>query len=400
MPIKTIYVARHGSSSAWTLKQEELPAPPTGVESDFPLSEHGISQSKELAHYILSLDSQPDMVISSPFFRCAQTSKYVCDLLELPFFVDNGLSEWFETDAHKPATADTLAKLFKSSIEVNDDNWKNGSELAAAEEGETEEELFQRCQIFLRKLVQKLETAYPDVETILLVTHGAVKVSLGLNLLGFNDCHEKIDDDGSTIRCGTCSLDKYEVLNSTHYRAREDEDDEAEDEEEEEINITVPFQQRKWVITMNGHTEFLRNGEERNWTFESDQIDEDGREEEMETVYISLDLSSGSYKERLEIDRTATFQYAGLDKEVPLFRIGDKLYEGNWQRLVGTELAFPDAAMIHKKKPVGGSGYSSDNENEIDPLLESKPIIEYDKEHTEKIYRIVDRLALTGLSPM
>lgn len=196
---------------------------------------------------------------------------------------------------------------------------------------------------------------------------------------------------------------------------------------------------------MNGNTEFLSSGEEMNWNFDcvaeagsdadikkrqmtkktSSPIPEADDQTEVETVYISVDIPSGNYKERTEIAKSAILQYSGLETDAPLFRIGNRLYEGSWERLVGTELAFPNAAHVHKKtagllspteeNETTNAGQSKGSSTANDPNIQ---IQEEDvglpdststsRDHTgdkeevqsEKIYRIKERIVLSNVRPM
>lgn len=452
MAINTIYIARHGYRSNW-LPKGPYPLPPTGVDSDVPLAEHGIDQAKELAHYILSLDNQPELVFSSPFYRCIQTTQQITDLLELPIYVDTGIGEWYKPDRPtipEPASLEVLNQLFLGKIS---DEWEYT--ITPSNEGESEEDIFERCSKFWPMFIQKVEKNFPNVETILLITHAATKVTLGMTLLKFKNCREHIDDDGTIIRSGSCSLDKYEVIpqnplsNKTHSYDVND--------EEEESAVDIPVERRRWRITMNGNTEFLRKGEEMNWNFQSAfeagsdadirarklaaeasgkdlSLDlNDIAKGETETVYVSLDIPSGNYRGKTYIDRTATLQYSGLETDDPLFKIGDKIYEGNWKKLVGTELAFPDAAIINKKNSSKEERISTNDstaksqtlkdtslssnerdkhsknssvENEEGEIIDDDDNENKDDHsqknevHSEKIYRVTDRIILSEVKPM
>ncbi|QLL32810.1 hypothetical protein HG536_0D03320 [Torulaspora globosa] len=407
MVVKTIYIARHGYRSNW-LAQGPHPLPPTGIDSDVPLAEHGLHQSKELAHYILSLENQPELLFSSPFYRCLQTSEPIGDILELPILVERGIGEWYRPD--RPvipvaAPLDVLQNFFPGKI---DPHWE--SQIIPSSKGETEQDLFLRCGKFWPLFIAQVEKQYPNVETILLVTHAAAKAALGMNLLGFANWREPLDEDGTIIRSGSCSLDKYELDVESTYQA------EAED---------VPFERRKWRMTMNGNVEFLSKGEEMNWDYRNAQeagsdadmkmrleaaagsgnIEAPFEERQMETVYVSVDIPSSNYREKSEIDRTATLQYSGLETEAPLFRVGDQLYEGKWKKLVGTELAFPNEPVTAKKNSNNGAlDASSTQEDEIDSakysestevVMDDAPELEQDEDkHFEKIYKIRDRIVL------
>lgn len=418
MVVKTIYIARHGYRSNW-LPKGPYPPPPTAVDSDVPLARHGIHQAKELAHYLLSLDNQPELIFSSPFYRCIQTSEPIADILELPIFIDRGIGEWYRPDRPiipVPASLDVLENFFPGKI-----NTKWESTIIPSDKGETEEDLYERCGKFWPLFIAKLEEEFPNVETILIVTHAASKAALGMNLLGFSNWREPLDEDGTIIRSGSCSLDKYE-LDTPSSIQEEDKD--------------LSFEKRKWRMTMNGNAEFLSKGEEMNWDYRN--VFEAGSdadmklrqaaavaahaagavpadEKEMETLYVSVDIPSGSYRDKSEIDRTASLQHSGLETEAPLFKIGDKLYEGNWKKLVGTELAFPNEAAVNKKsnknlvdneqeteetsKDETRNVKAADSEGKIDPTAVNEEGDDEDK-HAEKIYRIADRIVLTSVQPM
>lgn len=414
MVIKTIYIARHGYRSNW-LAKGPYPLPPTGIDSDVPLADHGIHQAKELAHYILSLENQPELLFSSPFYRCIQTSEPIADILELPIIVERGIGEWYRPD--RPvipvaASQDVLENFFPNKL---DPKWE--SQVIPSSKGETEQDLFKRCGKFWPLFIEQVERQYPNVETIMLVTHAAAKAALGMNLLGFANWREPLDEDGTIIRSGSCSLDKYELdINST-YRAEEDE---------------VPFNGRKWRMTMNGNVEFLSKGEEMNWDYrnaheagsdadiklrqaaaaaatapasDGNSADLPIEERETESVYVSVDIPSNNYRRKSEIDRTATLQYSGLETETPLFKVGDQLYEGKWKKQVGTELAFPNEPTTTKKPSsnaaVDGSNTQEDGIGSVshpeanEVATDDTPQLEGEQDtHTEKIYRVRDRIVL------
>lgn len=418
MTVKTIYIARHGYRSNW-LPTGPYPPPPTGVDSDVPLAKHGIDQAKELAHYIVSLDNQPELIFSSPFYRCIQTSEPIADILELPIQIERGLGEWYRPD--RPiipvaAPIETLEHFFPGKVNPK---WESIS--VVSDKGETEINLFKRCADLWPKFIGKIENEYPNVETILIVTHAATKAALGMSLMGYSNWKEPLDEDGSIIRSGSCSLDKYEVHLTGSIEAGEE-------------YINVPFTKRNWRMTMNGNAEFLSLGEEMNWdyrnAFEAGS-DADiklrkeaaakgakdvvantspGDEKEFESVYVSVDIPSADYRGKSEIDRTACLQHSGLETEAPLFKIKDKIYEGSWKKLVGTELAFFNEASVNKKSDKGAkeSNNISSNHDEQGNMNSSQQAASHESDeqedanedkakHSEKIYKITDRVVLSGL---
>lgn len=431
MPIKVIYIARHGKLPDSLPEEEQIPSR-TGIETDVPLSSDGISQSRDLAHYLLSLDTQPDLICTSPFYRCVETSKYISGLLDIPVVVDSGLSEWFPKDGTvvEPAPFEALDNLFPELLKKD---WP-GVGVAPASSGETEPELFQRCGRFLGQFLEAASRYNPEIETVLFVTHAPVKISLGLNLLGLKSCRDPIDRDLSSLKANVCSLDKYELeeirsRNHDMFNKRYTTDDSRN---------AITRLHSKWIMTMNNNTEFLRGNEGRAWSFEDVSPEageaaaklEGGKDdEETETVYVTVDFSNNRYRERIQIDKNAIFQYSGLDREQPLIRIGDNIYEGSWEKLLGTELAFPDVTSLHSKKrnvnsskdggqgnEEGGKDEDGEEEEEEEEMVgemysqgeQLSRNTRTDEEggqaegsyYSEKIYRITDRLVLSELQSM
>lgn len=331
------------------------------------------------------MDNQPELLFSSPFFRCLQTTEPIAEVMELPIHIERGIGEWYKPDRDvipEPAPFEVLENFFPGKL-----NGEWGATVVPSNKGETETDIFDRCREFWPRFIARVEQQYPDVEKLMLVTHAATKIALGMSLLGFSSCREPIDEDGTIIRSGACSLDKYELL-----------------QEEEDL----PFPQRHWKMTMNGNTEFLSRGEEMHWDFRSGfeagsdaevkarstaaatATDSDDAED-TEHVYVCLDVPNHNYRERHEISHTATLQYAGLDRESPLVKVGENIYEGTWKKLIGTELAFPSAATT-KRKTADGAADSLHDENEKSNHDGSTEPPE--KVLSERIYRIVDHLEL------
>lgn len=240
MVLKNIYIARHGYRMNW------LPPPhppnPTGIDSDPPLAPHGVEQAKELAKYIGSLENdKPQFILSSPFYRCVETAEPISEELNIPIVLERGVGEWYKVGrgiVPEPANYDRLNKFFNhlASAEVWDRD--NTVGVIPSLQGESEEDIMKRCQKFWQLFIPKFEAMYPDIENVLIVSHAATKIALGMSLLGFDNVLQSIDDKGTILRAGACSLDKYT-------RTPED----------------------KWQIIMNGNCEFLSQGEEMNWNF-------------------------------------------------------------------------------------------------------------------------------------
>lgn len=335
LPPNTITLTRslqHGYRANWL--PEPPPVSPTGIDSDPPLAKHGEDQAKELAHYILSIEPHPEIIFSSPFYRCLQTSSPIAEVLDVDIVLETGIGEWYKPDREvipEPAGFEVLSPFFPKLKNTWDPTVKPSLK------GETPEQVFARCQKFLSEFIPKFEAKYPAVETILFVTHAAAKIALGMALLGFSSVDEPLDEEDTRLRAGACSLDKFERVRT---------DDGTKDDNE-------------WRITMNGNCEFLTDGEEMHWDFQNgfeagsdadikarkaleakgkDQFD---TQEEYEDVYVTLEIPNNNFNTNT-IPPTAKLQVSGLNTEAPLFRVDNEIYQGSWQKLVGTEVAFTD----------------------------------------------------------
>ncbi len=94
--LDTIYICRHGFRMSW-IGAENFPPP---IDPAIPiLTAHGQSQARHLAKYFASLpDSEkPQLIVSSPYYRCLQTSLPTAAALQLELVAEPGLAEWFPT---------------------------------------------------------------------------------------------------------------------------------------------------------------------------------------------------------------------------------------------------------------------------------------------------------------
>ena len=244
MTIETIYIARHGYRSNWLPPPH--PEPLTGIDSDPPLAAHGVEQAKQLGAYLESLPSneKPQFIIASPFYRCIETAKPVSEKLDVKIAIDRGVGEWFRKNRPtKPIPADyKQLNEFFGTVLIDEGKWpRDNLNVIPNVDGETEEEIFKRSQEFWKRFIPTFEERYPEIDTILIVTHAATKIALASALLGLSSVFDYIDDKQTLIRAGSCSLSKF---------IKSDNDDSD-----------------KWKIVMNGNCEFLTKGEEMNWDF-------------------------------------------------------------------------------------------------------------------------------------
>lgn len=259
MALSTVYIVRHGYRSNWLPLEQQVP-PPTGVDSDPPLAPHGINQSKELAKF-LTEDLQeiglptPELVFSSPFYRCVETITPTADALDLQINIDRGLGEWFKPNRSTipiPANSEQMHKFFKRVPSKMVWAWDTVIPSVA---GETEEAIFNRCKTFWSEFIPKLQSQYPEIKSIIIVTHAATKIALGMSLMGYSSnrdvLHPKDKGDGETTRLGgsTCSVDAYQLT-----------DDD-------------------WRLALNSETKFMKNGAEMEWHFATSQFEAGSKED-------------------------------------------------------------------------------------------------------------------------
>lgn len=271
MTLQTIYIARHGFRSNWL--PQPHPPNPTGIDSDPALAPHGEDQAVELATYVKSLPEPPQFIVSSPFYRCVQTSAQVAAQLDLKVTIDRGIGEWFKTNRDivpVPANYDQLRSFFEDTL--GDHNAWDGAGVIPSSEGETEEDVYSRCNTFWGKFIPKFEAQYPDIKSIIFITHAATKIALGMNLLRCQSLNQDIEFNGEAtkLRAGACSLDKF-VLIDGH-----------------------------WDIKENGRTDFLKDGEEMNWNF--DVRFEAGSDEDIQARRLAQG-GTGSGEDGFEVRR-------------------------------------------------------------------------------------------------
>ena len=275
MTIKTIYIARHGYRSNW-LPAGPYPEPPTGIENDVPLAVHGLEQAEERSKYIETLAVKPEIAFTSPFYRCLQTVQPIKQALNIPLYVDRGLGEWFKPDRDvipKPADNALISEFFPCLVS---EGWEDS--IVPSLQGETEEDIFIRCKAFWPIFIRNVEKKFPEVESVILVTHAATKAALGMNLLKFPNARMGIDEKGTMIRNGSCSLDRYDLTRNG-----------GEDD----------FYSSDWKLVMNGNTSFLSKGEEMNWDFKNRW--EAGSDADIKSrKHANIEISNAEVKSKLE----------------------------------------------------------------------------------------------------
>ncbi|KAG0708913.1 histidine phosphatase superfamily [Suillus ampliporus] len=208
--IETIYIARHGFRLNWINTNWTSP---TGLPRDPPLAAYGEvasdpfagiinscmilrTQAQELAAHFLALpeEKRPTIILSSPYYRCLQTSKPASQVLEVPIYVEHGLSEWYS-----PVAPGTGLHPRPSSAAVIDPSWS--SIWYPSRRGEDVEGLHERANGLLDLLVTEIERRFGDKhKNILLVSHAATVIVLCRGLLAQPDL---------PLRVGCCSISEF-----------------------------------------------------------------------------------------------------------------------------------------------------------------------------------------------
>ncbi|KIK43558.1 hypothetical protein CY34DRAFT_81584 [Suillus luteus UH-Slu-Lm8-n1] len=195
--IETIYIARHGFRLNWINTNWKSP---TGLPRDPPLAAYGEAQAQELAAYFLAIpeEKRPTIILSSPYYRCLQTSQPTSRALEVPIYVEHGLSEWYSPVApgsglHPRPSAAAVMQSYFSEI---DPSWS--SIWYPTRRGEDVGELHERVNGVLDLLVTEIEKRFGvKHKNILLVSHAATVIVL---------CRALLAQPDLPLRVGCCSI--------------------------------------------------------------------------------------------------------------------------------------------------------------------------------------------------
>lgn len=230
--LDTIYICRHGFRMSW-IGAENFPT--TNRPRDPILTAHGQSQARHLATYLSSLPAseQPQLIVSSPYYRCLQTSLPTASALNLELVAEPGLAEWFptaspDTGIHPSPARAAYMKQFVRELSLS---WT--PLLYPDSNGESISQLHARARKVLDLIQQRCESL--GIQRVLICSHAATIIAMGRVL---------VDDDADGKRtkfigAGTASLSKY-----TRNEGGEG-----------------------WTQELNGDASFLPGGVEREWHF-------------------------------------------------------------------------------------------------------------------------------------
>lgn len=161
MTSRRLVLLRHGRT-AWNAEGRFQ------GQADPPLDEVGRAQAYEVAHIIAAM--QPDLMVSSDLRRARQTAEIISHVTGLPFTVDarfreRGLGLW------EGLTRDDVERQYPDEFA----EWIAGQDVQRRG-GETRDEVAARALAGLADL--------PDVQTTVVVSHGATAMATVNGLLG------------------------------------------------------------------------------------------------------------------------------------------------------------------------------------------------------------------------
>ena len=206
-----VWIARHANrldfvNPDWFLTAER--------RYDPPLSDDGFVQASQLAQRLQG--EKIAHIFASPFLRTVQTAHAVAEVLNLPIYLETGLSEWLNpdwmTEEPEKHSLTELIELFPR-IDVS------YTPRIAAKYPETKNQVRERSGQTARCLAQECS---PD--DILLVAHGASVLGAAMGLVG--------DVAVTQVKASLCSL------------------------------VKVVRQERQWLLELKGDTSHLTNVEE------------------------------------------------------------------------------------------------------------------------------------------
>lgn len=245
MPLKRIYIARHGFRANWVTDNWVTP---TNLPRDPPLAAFGETQSEELAEYFASLseNERPTAIFSSGFYRCMQTIAPTARKLNLPINIEPGIQEWFSpvapgTGLHpRPVSAAELRAFFS---EIDADTWS--PVYYPPRKGEEVEEVHDRAARTLEGLSMTLNSGRlpGEHERIVLCTHAATAIALVRALLNEREY---------PLRIGCCTVSIFDRVAPA------------------DQGMLGP---KFWKAIKLGDGSHLKQGAQRDWGFEDIELE-------------------------------------------------------------------------------------------------------------------------------
>ncbi|WOO78239.1 Transcription factor tau subunit [Vanrija pseudolonga] len=265
--IEAIYICRHGYRANWD--DPSITTSVTGTYQDPPLAKRGLEQAQHLALHLTSDRRTPDLLFSSPFYRCLQTIEPLAGLTGLPVHVEAGIGEWYTPVREgtgllpRPGSAHILQQHLPDI--TLDAKWT--SLHFPDRKGETVEELRVRCDGFVETFIPLVEATYPDAKVVLLMCHAATVIGIGRAVSEGSKPDadtQLVGDCARDIRSPTVSLSEYRRRGGKTVRtASWQQSDPYSRSEGPKVGRVIG----QWEHVVNADTSFLPNGAEVNWNF-------------------------------------------------------------------------------------------------------------------------------------
>lgn len=240
---------------------------PTGIPSDPALASYGVQQAEQLAAHLLTVSPKPDLIYSSPFYRCIQTlAPYTNALAEregkdkVKVRLEPGLGEFYglaRFDHPSPASIEVLNEHFPHLHAEKD------PVIVPSTKGESIAQLHDRVAYCLDRLIKQADQDPSGPKALLICSHAAAMIAIGRALTG-----RMPDDEGEEeFNCFTCSFSSFK-RRTAHSQSGTNSStwDRSKPEDVPDVNWrNGNGVGGGWDCEINGDCSFLTNGEERGW---------------------------------------------------------------------------------------------------------------------------------------
>ncbi len=162
-----VYLVRHGESEG--NRDGKFRG-----KADYPLTENGKRQAREVGEYLKSINSNIKVIYTSPMLRAYDTAKIIADIIGVKFMKDKGFDN-MDIGIWEGQKKEYIKKHFPKEWEI----WINNPEELKIEGMETIESVKNRVV----KRMNELKEEHKD-DTICVVTHRAILKPLVSGLIG------------------------------------------------------------------------------------------------------------------------------------------------------------------------------------------------------------------------
>ena len=161
-----IFFARHGQTD-WNVQAK------VQGSTDIPLNDTGIMQARQLCDNLKKENVNPYKVYTSYQKRAVKTAEIVGEEFKVPVEVLDGLEE-MSLGLFEGHTWDEIYKLYPKELE----EWNSYKRYNKSPEGESYQMVMERLFRALDKIIERGEADKADDKEVLIVTHGAVVMTL------------------------------------------------------------------------------------------------------------------------------------------------------------------------------------------------------------------------------